>query len=74
MVPGPQGTRWHASCLVCGGKKTVASGWGMWKGREEKMKSEPGCGKRLDSAAKSSGDGAVWCRECLVRQPLFHSR
>jgi len=38
-----------------------------------KKKGEPGCGKRLDSAAKSSEDGEVWCRECLVRSfiPFF---
>ncbi|EGN97523.1 hypothetical protein SERLA73DRAFT_124207 [Serpula lacrymans var. lacrymans S7.3] len=62
VVPGPQGSRWHATCLVCGGK-------GAGKGRG-KRKDEPGCGKRLDSAAKSDGEGGVWCRECLLLLPL----
>ncbi|KAK1229797.1 hypothetical protein PQX77_007122 [Marasmius sp. AFHP31] len=65
VVPGPQGTRWHASCLVCGGKKpTTAFGT-----RIEKKKDEPGCGKKLDSAAKGDGDGRVWCRECWLMLP-----
>lgn len=63
MVPGPQGTRWHAPCLVCGGKKEIK---GYAKFRNEKKKDEPGCGKRLDSAAKTDGEGGVWCRECLL--------
>ncbi|GLB36283.1 putative protein with zinc-binding domain present in Lin-11, Isl-1, Mec-3 [Lyophyllum shimeji] len=66
VVPGPQGTRWHATCLVCGGKKEAPKGFGIWRGREEKNRSEPGCGKRLDSAAKTSAEGGVWCRECLL--------
>lgn len=57
VVPGPQGSRWHATCLVCGGK-------GASKGRRDK--SQPGCGKKLDSAAKRDVEGGVWCRECLV--------
>lgn len=57
VVPGPQGTKWHAACLICGGK-------GAGKGRRDK--SQPGCGKRLDSAAKRDAQGGVWCRECLV--------
>lgn len=61
VVPGPQGSRWHASCLVCGGK-------GASKGRRDK--SQPGCGKKLDSAAKRDIDGGVWCRECLLLLPL----
>ncbi|KAG1885761.1 hypothetical protein F4604DRAFT_1878383 [Suillus subluteus] len=61
VVPGPQGSRWHASCLVCGGK-------GANKGRRDK--SQPGCGKKLDSAAKRDIDGGVWCRECLLLLPL----
>lgn len=61
VVPGPQGSRWHASCLVCGGK-------GANKGRRDK--SQPGCGKKLDSAAKRDVDGGVWCRECLLLLPL----
>lgn len=62
VIPGPQGTRWHSSCLVCGGKKSRPVSW--YGGREEKGK--PGCGKKLDSAAKSDGEGGVWCRECIV--------
>lgn len=61
VVPGPQGSRWHASCLVCGGK-------GANKGRRDK--SQPGCGKKLDSAAKRDINGGVWCRECLLLLPL----
>ncbi|KAK0465171.1 uncharacterized protein EV420DRAFT_1513130 [Desarmillaria tabescens] len=63
VVPGPQGTRWHAPCLVCGGKKETK---GYARFRDEKKKDEPGCGKRLDSAAKTDGEGGVWCRECLL--------
>ncbi|TEB39246.1 hypothetical protein FA13DRAFT_1725224 [Coprinellus micaceus] len=62
VIPGPQGTRWHSSCLVCGGKKSRPVSW--YGGREEKGK--PGCGKKLDSAAKSDGEGGVWCRECIL--------
>lgn len=62
VVPGPQGSRWHATCLVCGGK-------GTGKGRRDK--SQPGCGKRLDSAAKRDTQGGVWCRECLVSIEYF---
>ncbi|KAL5535328.1 hypothetical protein ACEPAF_3422 [Sanghuangporus sanghuang] len=58
VVPGPQGSRWHASCLVCGGK-------GAQSGLR-RTPNTPGCGKRLDSAAKTDGDGGVWCRECLL--------
>lgn len=57
VVPGPQGSRWHATCLVCGGKEA--------KGRR-KAEGKPGCGKKLDSAAKTDAVGNVWCRECLV--------
>lgn len=68
VVPGPQGSRWHATCLVCGGK-------GTGKGRRDK--SQPGCGKRLDSAAKRDTQGGVWCRECLVSiqhfPPVIHT-
>ncbi|KAK0478494.1 hypothetical protein IW261DRAFT_1483771 [Armillaria novae-zelandiae] len=63
VVPGPQGTRWHAPCLVCGGKKEIK---GYARFRDEKKKDGPGCGKRLDSAAKTDGEGGVWCRECLL--------
>ena len=69
VVPGPQGTRWHASCLVCGGKKVMTPA--RLLGREDKQKGQPGCGKRLDSAAKSDGEGGIWCRECLVCEGLI---
>ncbi|KAG5353395.1 hypothetical protein C0989_007540 [Termitomyces sp. Mn162] len=65
VVPGPQNTRWHASCLVCGGKKEMPKCMIIRRGMEEK-KTDPGCGKRLDSAAKTGADGGVWCRECLL--------
>ncbi|CCM00910.1 uncharacterized protein FIBRA_02956 [Fibroporia radiculosa] len=60
VVPGPQGTRWHAACLLCGGKEA--------KGRRRE-EGKPGCGKKLDSAAKMDTDGQVWCRECLLLLP-----
>lgn len=63
VVPGPQGTRWHASCLICGGRRETTRSQLLGRGREEKSK---GCGKKLDSAAKSDREGGVWCRECLV--------
>jgi uncharacterized protein with PIN domain len=53
VVPGPQNSRWHSTCLVCGGKGAKLP--------------RPGCGKKLDSAAKTDHDGGVWCRECMVR-------
>ena len=60
VVPGPQGIRWHATCLICGGKEAKGRG-----GRRKDGK--PGCGKKLDSSAKrDSEEGSVWCRECLV--------
>ncbi|RPD63078.1 hypothetical protein L227DRAFT_543842 [Lentinus tigrinus ALCF2SS1-6] len=61
VVPGPQGSRWHGACLVCGGKEA--------KGRR-KEEGKPGCGKKLDSGAKTDKDGGVWCRECLLILPL----
>lgn len=61
VVPGPQGSRWHASCLICGGKEA--------KGRRKEM-GKPGCGKKLDSAAKTDAEGRVWCRECLLLLPV----
>lgn len=68
VVPGPQGTRWHGTCLVCGGKEVherdKERGWGRM-GRNDGKKT-PGCGKKLDSAAKTDADGNVWCRECMV--------
>lgn len=66
VVPGPQGSRWHATCLVCGGKPTTPGTPAFSRGRQAKKHGEPGCGKKLDSAAKSDGDGNVWCRDCLV--------
>lgn len=59
VVPGPSGTRWHSACLSCGGKNRRGRG-----GRRNA--GEPGCGKKLDSAAKSDPEGGVWCRECWV--------
>ena len=60
VVPGPSGTRWHSACLSCGGKDR--------RGRAGRRNpGEPGCGKKLDSAAKTDPDGGVWCRECWVR-------
>ncbi|KAK2461810.1 hypothetical protein APHAL10511_006273 [Amanita phalloides] len=73
VVPGPQGTRWHAACLICGGKKKKAitqqksATWMIGRnGGDKKRNGEPGCGKKLDSAAKTDRDGEVWCRECLL--------
>ncbi|KAI0778054.1 hypothetical protein BD413DRAFT_98031 [Trametes elegans] len=63
VVPGPQGSRWHSTCLVCGGKEA--------KGRRREP-GKPGCGKKLDSAAKTDRDGSVWCRECLLLMPAAH--
>ncbi|KZT74745.1 hypothetical protein DAEQUDRAFT_760767 [Daedalea quercina L-15889] len=60
VVSGPQGSRWHTNCLLCGGKGA--------KGRR-KEEGKPGCGKKLDSAAKTDNDGRVWCRECLLLLP-----
>lgn len=65
VVPGPQGTRWHVSCLVCGGKKPPQ---GLFA--PKRNKDEPGCGKKLDSAAKGDMEGGVWCRECSLLLPL----
>ncbi|KAF9068091.1 hypothetical protein BDP27DRAFT_1327923 [Rhodocollybia butyracea] len=66
-VQGPNGTRWHIMCLVCGGRKKPAKG--VLRGRDERRKGEPGCGKRLDSAAKTDGENAVYCRECWLLLP-----
>ncbi|KAG7099348.1 hypothetical protein E1B28_001204 [Marasmius oreades] len=67
VVPGPQGTRWHASCLVCGGKKTTNG----FVARQERRKDGPGCGKKLDSAAKGDAEGGIWCRECWLMLPGY---
>ncbi|KAH8100617.1 hypothetical protein BXZ70DRAFT_938061 [Cristinia sonorae] len=61
VVPGPQGSRWHATCLVCGGKETRG---------KRKEDGKAGCGKKLDSAAKTDAFGNVWCRECLLLLPV----
>ncbi|KAF8271413.1 hypothetical protein EI94DRAFT_582237 [Lactarius quietus] len=64
VVPGPQGQRWHSSCLVCGGKQAKGRG-----GR--RVNGQPGCGKQLDSSAKRDTDGGgIWCRDCLVRSSI----
>ncbi|KAG8907575.1 hypothetical protein FRB99_003499 [Tulasnella sp. 403] len=63
IVPGPAATKWHASCLVCGGKNNAKRASGMWKSRDEVK--GPGCGKKLDSAAKGDvSEGVLWCRGC----------
>ncbi|KAJ8521403.1 hypothetical protein ONZ45_g1889 [Pleurotus djamor] len=71
VIPGPQGTRWHTTCLVCGGKKESkpSNAWILGRG-EVKKRDTPGCGKKLDSAAKTDGDGKIWCRECWLMLPL----
>ncbi|KAF8327927.1 uncharacterized protein EI90DRAFT_3066356 [Cantharellus anzutake] len=65
VVPGPQGSKWHLGCLVCGGKD--------WRARKEaqRLNGDPqaGCGKKLDSQARSDRDGQVWCNECLLMLP-----
>lgn len=71
VVPGPQGSKWHASCLVCGGKKETPRTVLLGRVRDDTKKSELGCGKKLDSAAKIDGEGGVWCRECLVSTKRF---
>jgi hypothetical protein len=55
VVPGPNGSRWHASCLVCGGKGV------------RKRAGEPGCGKKLDRDAKLDPEGKTWCSSCMVK-------
>ncbi|KAF9648525.1 hypothetical protein BDM02DRAFT_3187076 [Thelephora ganbajun] len=62
VVPGPSGTKWHSACLSCGGKNRRGRG-----GRRNP--GEPGCGKKLDSAAKCDPEGGVWCRECWLMLP-----
>ena len=54
VVPGPNGSRWHSSCLVCGGKG------------HRKRAGEPGCGKKLDRDAKMGREGRTWCSNCMV--------
>ncbi|KXN89897.1 hypothetical protein AN958_04901 [Leucoagaricus sp. SymC.cos] len=66
VIPGPQGSRWHIDCLVCGGKRPPSKSNSWMLGRGEEKKKEPGCGKKLDSAAKTDADGRIWCRECLL--------
>ncbi len=62
VVPGPQGSKWHLGCLVCGGKNWRA----LRESQRRSGESQFGCGKKLDSQAKCDGDGQVWCNECLV--------
>ncbi|KAJ7293370.1 hypothetical protein C8J57DRAFT_1268861 [Mycena rebaudengoi] len=69
VVPGPQGSCWHATCLVCGGKKEIAKGWNARAG-DQKKKGVPGCGKKLDSAAEGDGEGGIWCRKCSLLLPV----
>jgi len=66
VIPGPQGSRWHVNCLVCGGKRPQFKSNSWMLGRGEEKKKGPGCGKKLDSAAKTDATGCIWCRECLV--------
>ena len=66
VIPGPQGSRWHVNCLVCGGKQPQNKSNSWMLGRGEEKKKGPGCGKKLDSAAKTDTTGRIWCRECLV--------
>ncbi|KAF9474467.1 hypothetical protein BDN70DRAFT_842224 [Pholiota conissans] len=66
VVPGPQGSKWHASCLVCGGKKEISRKALLRRVPRDEKKDTPGCGKKLDSGAKVDGEGGVWCRECLL--------
>jgi len=54
VVPGPNGTRWHSSCLVCGGKG------------HRKRVGQPGCGKKLDRDAKLDPEGKTWCSNCMT--------
>ncbi|KAI0094729.1 hypothetical protein BDY19DRAFT_914262 [Irpex rosettiformis] len=60
VVPGPQGSKWHGGCLICGGAEA--------KGKR-KVPGKAGCGKKLDSGAKVGVEGGVWCRECLLLLP-----
>ncbi|KAG8872541.1 hypothetical protein FRB97_007557 [Tulasnella sp. 331] len=67
IVPGPGATKWHGPCLVCGGKRSAANkrASGAWTGRDESLPKSPGCGKKLDSAAKGDlSEGVMWCRDC----------
>lgn len=72
VVPGPQGSKWHVGCLVCGGKD--------WKNKHIEAKrwgsdeTEIGCGKKLDSQTRLDSLGRAYCRSCLVSgysQSLF---
>ncbi|KAG8918828.1 hypothetical protein FRC01_001631, partial [Tulasnella sp. 417] len=63
IVPGPAATKWHAPCLVCGGREHSRRVNAAWKARDEVK--GPGCGKKLDSAAKGDVSlGVLWCRDC----------
>lgn len=64
-IPGPRGTYWHRSCLVCKGKpvkKENNLGYASLK------KVESICGKKLDSGAKVTVEGDVRCRDCFDRE------
>lgn len=62
-MPGPGATKWHATCLVCGGKNRSKRASASWITREEPK--GPGCSKKLDSAAKGDAtEGILWCRDC----------
>ncbi|EJD47846.1 hypothetical protein AURDEDRAFT_183952, partial [Auricularia subglabra TFB-10046 SS5] len=57
VVQGPSGSKWHATCLVCGGKGA------------RKTDGKPGCGKKLDSGARCDDGGTAFCRECWMLLP-----
>lgn len=65
IVPGPGATKWHAPCLVCGGKQLASKrASASWVTRDDVK--GPGCGKKLDSAAKGDiAEGILWCRDCF---------
>lgn len=64
IVPGPGATKWHKPCLVCGGRKAASKrSSGVWTTKDDVK--GPGCGKKLDSAAKGDvSEGILWCRDC----------
>ncbi|KAG9005468.1 hypothetical protein FRB94_001553 [Tulasnella sp. JGI-2019a] len=67
IVPGPGATKWHAACLVCGGRRNALSkrSSATWTGLDESVAKSPGCAKKLDSAAKGDlTEGVMWCRDC----------
>ena len=69
VVPGPQGSKWHVLCLICGGKDWQAKSleakrWGL-------DATEVGCGKKLDSQARTDRLGRAYCRNCMVCIRMF---